>query len=342
MVGSPERRVPFGFVIPISAQTASGGDSVVSVSTTSSRRALLAGLLAGLAAAGSVRAAPVEPGSDLVGQIGRHVVAAGDTFVDIAVWWGVGYVELVAANPEIDPWLPPAGVELIIPNEHILPDVPRRGIVINLAELRLYHFGEDGQVFSMPIGIGSEGTETPLGETVITGKRKNPTWWPPPSIRSEQPDLPDRVPPGPDNPLGAYALNLGWPLYRIHGTNRSYGVGRRVSHGCIRLYPADIEALFARVRVGTPVRVVDQPVKIGWSGRRLFLEVHGTQGQADAIETGRPWLEATPEIPARQIFTFLAASGSQVAIRWPIVVRLVHERRGIPGVIAEAGTPPTR
>src|SRR5690606_20215720 len=122
--------------------------------------------------------------------------------------------------PDVDPWLPGVGTELVIPGEHILPDAPRRGIVVNLAELRLYHFAAGGRIESMPIGIGSEGVETPLGDTKVVNKRRDPTWWPPPSIRAERPELPASVPPGPDNPLGAFALDLGLPLYRIHGTNR--------------------------------------------------------------------------------------------------------------------------
>lgn len=307
------------------------------------RRDVLAGLIVAVTRARDGTAATVTDRDDLVGRIGIHTVQPGETLVDIAVVHRAGYVELVAANPDVDPWLPGAGTELVIPDLHILPDAPRRGIVINLAELRLYHFGPDGGIATMPIGIGSDGAETPVGETVITRKRKKPTWWPPESIRAEQPDLPAVVPPGPDNPLGAYALDLGWPLYLIHGTNKPYGVGRRVSHGCIRMYPEDIDALFAQVRVGTPVRVVDQPIKIGWSRSELYLEVHPSQQQADDIEAGRHPLDARAEIPARQIFTFLASSGASVPIRWPIVVTLTRERRGVPGLISSTlDRPPPR
>lgn len=303
-----------------------------------SRRDVLRGLLAVAATDGE----RIPARDDTVGRIGLHTVQPGDTLVDIAVQWRVGYVELVAANPEVDPWLPDVGTELVVPDLHILPDAPRRGIVINLSELRLYHFAPNGRTVSMPIGIGSDGKETPLGETVVTGKRRNPTWWPPESIRAENPELPRAVPPGPDNPLGDYALDLGWPLYRIHGTNKPYGVGRRVSHGCIRMYPDDIETLFGNVPVGTPVRVVDQPVKIGWSQGQLLLEVHPTQQQADAIEAGRPVSEDPATIPSRLIFTFLAVAGVSVPIRWPIVVTLSRERRGIPGLISDTDTAPPR
>lgn len=305
----------------------------------SSRRQWLrlaaAGLLAG--AAGRVRADAIAARCDLIGGNRFHTVRSGEVLVDIAVWYRVGYVELVAANPDVDPWLPDPGTELVVPGEHILPDAPRHGIVINLAELRLYHFPPSGPVTSMSIGIGSEGLETPVGDTTVTGKRKDPTWWPPESIRAERPDLPAAVPPGPDNPLGAFALDLGWPLYRIHGTNRPYGVGRRVSHGCIRMYPDDIAALFAAVTIGTPVHVVDQPVKAGWLNGRLYLEVHPTQRQADAVEAGYSLSDWPPENPGGAIRSALAAVGQPVSVDWAMAAQIARERWGVPGLIAVTG-----
>ena len=302
------------------------------------RRALGLAAAVLLGAAGARRAGGAEvpaAGSDLVGRNRLHtVIDPEEVLVDVAVAYRVGYVELVAANPEVDPWLPGVGTELVVPGEHILPDAPRRGIVMNLAELRLYHFAADGAVASMPIGIGSEGVETPLGDTTVVNKRKNPTWWPPPSIRAERPELPASIPPGPDNPLGDFALDLGWPLYRIHGTNRPYGVGRRVSHGCIRMYAEDIEALFAAVRVGTPVRVVDQPVKVGWQDGRLYLEVHPTQGEIDEMEAGRPLEDRPPEDPRERIRAALLAAGGGVLVNWPLVDRIARERRGVPALIS--------
>lgn len=284
-----------------------------------------------LCGAGTARASEDLIGADLV-----HVVAADEVLVDLAVRYRVGYVELAAANPGVNPWVPDIGTELLIPGRHILPDAPREGIVLNLAELRLYHFAADGRIATMPIGIGSDGQETPQGETSVVGKRKDPTWIPPDSVRREQPDLPAAIGPGPANPLGAYALDLGWPLYRIHGTNRPYGVGRRVSHGCIRLYPADIERLFAAVPVGTVVRVVDQQVKAGWSGGRLFLEVHPTQKQADDIEEGRPPGFAFAEDPVQRILNALGESIAADVIDWDAVERIARERRGVPEPITAA------
>lgn len=285
------------------------------------------------AAPATTRAAG-PPRDDLVGQNRLHRAVEGDDLVELALAYRVGYVELLAANPGVDPWLPGVGTELLIPGEHVLPDAPRRGLVLNLAELRLYHFAAGGRIESMPIGIGSEGVETPLGETSIVNKRKDPTWWPPPSIRAEKPELPASVPPGPDNPLGAFALDLGLPLYRIHGTNRPYGVGRRVSHGCIRLYPEDIERLFAEVKVGTPVRIVDQPAKVGWRDGRLYLEVHPTQQQVDALEEGGSLDDWPPLDPTEPIRAVVAASGRDVQVNWTVVDRIAAARSGVPGLIS--------
>jgi len=297
------------------------------------RRRVIATVLSMLATRAAA-APPAVGGDDLIGQNLLHRVIAGDDLVELALVYRVGYVELLAANPDVDPWLPGIGAELLIPGEHILPDAPRRGIVVNLAELRLYHFATDGRIASMPIGIGTEGTETPLGDTTIVNKRKDPTWWPPPSIRAEKPELPASVPPGPDNPLGAFALDLGLPLYRIHGTNRPYGVGRRVSHGCIRMYPDHIEALFAAVKVGTPVRLVDQPAKLGWRDGRLFLEMHPTQQQVDAVEAGGALDDWPPQDPTELIRSFVAASGRDVQVNWTVVDRIAQARSGVPGLIS--------
>jgi L,D-transpeptidase ErfK/SrfK len=225
------------------------------------------------------------PHPSLIGETTRYVTRAPDTFIDLARRFGLGYVELAIANPGIDPWVPGAGVALTLPGARLLPDAPRQGIVINLAEQRLYFFPPGGApARSYPIGIGVDGWKTPNGRTRVTRKRIKPTWYVPASIRKQDPSLPAAVPPGPDNPLGAHALDLGWERYVIHGTNKPAGIGRRVSHGCIRLYPEDIAELFASVPVGTPVTVVDQPVKLGWSEGRLYLEIHPTQAQADEFE----------------------------------------------------------
>jgi L,D-transpeptidase ErfK/SrfK len=222
----------------------------------------------------------------MLGKPEIYSLRADDTLVDLARDRGLGYVELVAANPGVDPWIPPEDVEVVLPHAHILPAAPRNGIVINLADQRLYYFPEDDRPQSFAIGVGRQGYETPLGATKVIGKRKDPTWTPPASARADDPSLPAVVPPGPENPLGNRALYLEWPAYLIHGTNEPYGIGRRVSRGCIRLYPEDIEHLFDAVESGTVVHVVDQPIKVGWSRGELYLEAHPSLSQASEIEEG--------------------------------------------------------
>lgn len=267
--------------------------------------------------------------TDLIGRIYYYIADHADTLIDLAPRYDLGYTELVAANQEIDPWLPGEGTRILLPTAHLLPAAERKGIVLNLADQRLYYFppGSD-QVVTFPVGVGSEGWGTPLGKTRIVRKQANPTWYVPKSIRERDPELPAAVPPGPDNPLGTNALYLGWPSYLIHGTNKPYGVGRRASHGCIRLYPEDIVKLFEAVEIGTQVRVVDQPVKLGWVNGDLVLEVHPTQSQADELEAEGTFTPAPePELD----FRVLHAAGDQAdRLDWDVVRRVATERRGVP------------
>lgn len=276
------------------------------------------------------RAAPaVEARNDIIGSNEYYRVKEGETLLEIARLHDLGFIELVSANPGIDPWVPEAGRTVLLPSEHILPDAPRQGIVINRPELRLYYFGDGtGPVVTYPIGVGRQGRETPLGSTAIAAKRPNPTWTPPPSIRAERPELPATVPPGPENPLGLFAMNLGWENYVIHGTNKPYGIGRRVSSGCIRLYPEDIERLFDTVKIGSPVMIVDQAVKLGWAGGELYIEAHPTVAEGDELEE-RGWYTPTavPGLKER----ILGAAGRHAArIDWPAVARAEQAKRGIP------------
>ncbi|MDJ0807886.1 MAG: L,D-transpeptidase family protein [Gammaproteobacteria bacterium] len=218
-------------------------------------------------------------GDSLIGKTFKYTTQYEDTFSDIARFYGLGYRQLKAANPKVDPWLPGEGTEIIIPQQYLLPPGPHEGIIINLAELRLYYFPKDrDEVETYPLGIGREGWSTPVGETQIIGKKKDPSWTVPASILKEHEEdgdpLPPVVPPGPDNPLGAYALYLGISGYLLHGTNKPFGVGMRVSHGCIRLYPEDIEYFFHQVPIGTPVRIINQPYKAGWHNGELYVEAH--------------------------------------------------------------------
>jgi Uncharacterized protein conserved in bacteria len=220
---------------------------------------------------------------DVVGAMGTVRAAGEDTLLDIARRHGLGYEEIVRANPGVDPWLPGAGTEIILPTQYVLPPVARKGIVVNLPEMRLYYFpkpkpGEAPVVQTYPVSIGRMEWSTPKGLTQVASKVRDPVWYPPKSIRQEAVQdgrvLPQQVPAGPDNPLGKFALRLGLPGYLIHGTNKPYGVGMQVTHGCVRMYPEDIEVLFKAVPVGTPVRFINQPYKIGWMADILFLEVH--------------------------------------------------------------------
>jgi L,D-transpeptidase ErfK/SrfK len=282
----------------------------------------------GCALAGGAGAAPAE-GIDYVGEQDIHLTRYEDTLPELARRYDLGFAEIVAANPGIDPWMPGDGAVVTLPLRHLLPDAPRRGIVINLGEMRLYHYAEpDALPRTYPIGVGREGRATPLGQTTVVRKLANPTWTPTASVRAEFPDLPATVPPGPENPLGEYALYLGWPTYLIHGTNRPFGIGRRVTAGCIRLYPEDIETLFAAVEPGTPVTVVDQQVKVGWIDGELYVEVHPSMAQVGEIEATQTF---TPELPEGIVGMVMAAAGAEDSrVDLALVMKAGLERRGYP------------
>lgn len=265
--------------------------------------------------------APVErhmlpkPESDLVGEIRSVTVRNEQTLPDIAREQGIGQEEILNANPGVDRWLPAVGSDVIVTGRRLLPEAARKGIVINLPEYKLYYFPEPTkkagrrEVITFPISVGRMDWKTPLGLTHIVGKQKNPSWTPPGSIRAEHAldgeALPRVVPPGPDNPLGSYALRLAIAGYLIHGTDKAFGVGMRVTHGCTRLLPEHIEALFRLVPVGTPVRLMNQPIKLGWGPDGLYLEAHPPLEEdeqaieiriADALAQARQKLAARPDL----------------------------------------------
>lgn len=224
----------------------------------------------------------LQEGQDVIGEIQITRSTKDDTLSDIARRFNLGYEELVRANPGVDPWVPGEGREIILPTQFVLPNAPREGVVVNLAELRVFYFpkpkpGEPQTVITHPIGIGKVGWNTPEGDTKVVSKRKNPVWVPPLSVRKEHAEhgdpLPKVVPAGDDNPLGAFAMNLGWPGYLIHGTNKPYGVGMRSSHGCMRFYPEDIALLFDEIAIGTKVHVVNQRMVSGWRDGLLYVQV---------------------------------------------------------------------
>lgn len=263
-----------------------------------------------------------------VGEIKTYKARSEDTLLTIGEKYGLGYVELRSANPQMDQWRPGAGTFVILPTMHLLPDAPRRGIVVNLSEMRLYHYSKDG-VRSFPIGVGREGFSTPVGSTSVTRKMAGPVWRPTDRMRREDPTLPAQKGPGPDNPLGTHALYLGWPQYLLHGTNKPWGIGRRVSSGCVRMYNQDAQSLFESVPVGTPVTVIRQGIKFGWIGDMLYVEAHPDEILADQVE--RAGSAQDYKVPS-DIFANLsrAAGSARDRVDWKAVREALRDRRGYP------------
>lgn len=236
-------------------------------------------IMVSLSAAAGAETYPYGQNSSVIGAIKTYTIEnEHESLIELARKFDLGYNEMVDANPGLDPFVPGAGKTVILPISWIIPDVQAYdGIVINTSELRLYYFFNKGgkrQVATFPIGIGDEGTETPLGSFRIIEKITHPAWYVPASIRKEHPELPPVVPAGPNNPMGSHALRLSMPSILIHGTNRPYAVGRKASHGCLRLYPEDIPNLFRMVAKDTPVTIVRQPVKVGVSEGKVYIELH--------------------------------------------------------------------
>jgi L,D-transpeptidase ErfK/SrfK len=274
---------------------------------------------------------------DVVGQIGIVVTREQDTLLDIARQHGLGYNEITAANPGVDPWLPGAGTRIVVPTQFVLPSGTREGMVINLAQMRLFYFpthepDASGSVITHPIGIGVDIAPTPMGVTTIVRKTIDPTWYPPDSIRRRRAEegeiLPAMVPPGPDNPLGNRALYLGLPGYLIHGTNRPWGIGMRVSSGCIRLYPEDIEMLFDQVPVGTPVRIVREPYLLGEHDGVPVLQAFRPPDDAPAEESFTPLMEE------------LVRRYPRGAVDLAKALQVAKEKRGVPTPIAPGDAKP--
>lgn len=279
------------------------------------------------------------PASTVVGELQVIHSREKDTFIDIAQAYHLGYDEMVEANPGIDPWLPGEGTRIVLPSRFVLPDAPHQGIVLNVASKRLFYYpkpqkGAPTLVYTFPISIGREGWATPLGVTRVISKKKDPLWRVPASVRKEHAEdgdpLPAVVPPGPDNPLGRYAMRLAIPGdYLIHGTNKPAGVGMRISHGCIRMNPDDIEWLFPQVPVGLPVHIVNQPVLIGSVGGELYLEAN------PALEEDKTRRTASM---LREVEKRLAkASTPGALVDYERVARISKEQRGIPVSIMAGG-----
>ncbi len=268
-------------------------------------------------------------GDSIVGQMTMITTKDSDTFVELARRYGLGFQELVLANPNVDPWLPGEGTQVVIPTRYILPNIKREGLILNLAEMRVYYFPKESPeyVHTYPISIGKQGWDTPNTETTIIGMRKNPTWTPPESIRKEHEEkndpLPATVPPGPDNPLGKYAIRLGLPGYLIHGTNNPRGIGMRVTHGCVRLHPDDIKDLYSRVSVRTPVTIINQPYKVAWSDGKLYAEMHPSEGD----ESGTNSRNLTQFVQA-----IIGATKTKKGykVNWELANQLAKNKTGLP------------
>lgn len=272
-----------------------------------------------------------NPGDSMVGVLDKVYANHEDTLPRIARDNGLGFMEIKLANPGVDTWLPGQGAEIVLPTRYILPVTPKVGLVLNIPEMRLYYFPpQDGpevsEVITHPIGVGRQGWATPYLNTRIIQKKTRPYWYPPESIRKEHAEkgdpLPKVVPPGPENPLGNYAMRLGMPEYIIHGTNKPFGIGMRVSHGCIRLYPEDIKSLYQQVKLNTPVRIVNQPYKVGRFADKLYLEAH------PYLEEDKEQFEGTLTSVVDMLIDLTSEMGHQVD--WDLVKSTIAESNGIP------------
>jgi L,D-transpeptidase ErfK/SrfK len=280
----------------------------------------------------------ITPEQEVIGETQLIFARYENTFTAIGRQYNLGYEEMRLANPGVDQWLPGEGTPIWLPTQTILPDAPREGIVVNVPAMRLFYFTKEKpkeagaaevlKVSTHPVGIGVEGWATPFGEGKVVEKARDPVWYVPASIRKEHAErgdpLPAVVPPGPDNPLGAYAMTLSLPGYLIHGTNKPAGVGMRSSHGCIRLYPEDIEALFPRVPRGTPVRLVNQPVLAAWHDGQLYLEVHPPLAEEEHD------LVAEADAALLKALERAGDAAANVQIDRAAVERIVTEQRGMP------------
>jgi L,D-transpeptidase ErfK/SrfK len=293
---------------------------------------------AGNTAAVTFRLPPADV--DVVGQVEYTRASREETLLDIARRYDIGQNEILLANPDVDRWLPEDGARVTLPNRYILPRAERTGLVLNLPEMRMYYYpkpvrGQPQAVITHPVSVGRMDWVTPLGKTRIIAKEKDPSWRPPSSLKEEHARegdiLPDVVPPGPDNPLGRFAMRLGFPGYLIHSTNKPFGVGMRVTHGCIRMYPEDIEQLFDQIPVGTQVQLVNQPIKVGWLAGALFMEVHPPMDEDQEI------YQDIINAAFNSIADAIAGSANEqhVALSGSAIKAAVEEQSGIPVMITK-------
>lgn len=267
-------------------------------------------------------------GDNVIGTVKHVHPRGGDEIHQVARRHNVGVDEILEANAGLSESLGFRGhSRVLIPSQFILPPGPREGIVINVAELRLYYYipGTD-KVMTEPVGIGRVGWQTPTGETKVISKVRDPSWRPTPKVRASAAEkgyvLPDVWPPGPDNPLGKHMMRLGWTTYLIHGTNHPEGVGKRSSAGCLRMYPEGIAALFAKVSIGTPVRIIDEPIKIGRKDGQVFVEVHHP-----LVERGKLVTSDTQALVAK---VMRLTKSQPMYIKWRHVHAAIKQHLGVP------------
>ena len=273
-------------------------------------------------------------GDDVVGEVQMIEARYEDTFADLGKAHDLGYLEMVAANPGVDAWLPGVGAEIVLPTRYILPPGQREGVVINLPEYRLYYYPKDKPVvYTYPLGIGREGWDSPISETSIAVKTANPGWTPPQSILREHEEagepLATYVPPGPDNPLGPYKLTLGLPGYLIHGSNKKFGIGMRVSHGCFRMLNHNVLELADLVPVGAKVRIINEPYKVGMSQGKLYLEAHAPlsdDGETSIVDRHAAVVEVLRKREDIQ---------DSYLLNWEQVRQIVAAEAGMPASIAD-------
>lgn len=275
----------------------------------------------------------VDNEDDVIGRLAVIRLKRGDTLPDIARHYSLGINTLNAANPEVDVWVPRDGEYIVLPLSFVLPEAPKKGIVINLATMRLFYYKRDGDLLAVstfPVGVGTAERPTPMGRMHITRKKLRPTWYVPASIaadhRKKGDPLPAQVPPGPLNPLGEHALYLSEPGYLVHGTNKPASVGLRATNGCIRLYPEDIKRLYDTTPVKTPVKIVNQPYLVGRRDGMIYLEAHAP-------------FEASDTAALKKAYAKLKKFEKQTghALDWDKVKKVVAEARGIPVAVSAIG-----
>lgn len=269
------------------------------------------------------------PQQSIIGHVRYDTAHYGDNVVKFAKHYDLGYNAIVNANPHLTMQRQfPSGASVQIPTQHLLPNQPRQGIIINLPEMRMYYFpAGTNAVYTYPIGIGKIGKTIPITKTSITRKATDPTWTPPDDIREFNLKengivLPQVMPPGPDNPLGPYAIYMRVPTYLIHSTIFPESVGKRASFGCIRMYERDIKEFFPSITSGIPVAIINDPVKLGWQNNRLFMEAH-----QPLEEHNREYDSSLPGIVHR---ISSSAQNQPVLVDWQLISYIAREHDGLP------------